>query len=173
MTRRRIAGSTIVVALLITVVLVTVAVSLLRARLGQRSVANARFGEAKAEMLAWAGLEDARVKLMNSRNFPPTGTFGSTSFSYSGQLRDPSGVVVGTYFVEVDLAQKDKAVIRSSARLADQSEPSLMMRGELDTEPERKAYLMDGSETTETRPFLWMRTEIYDVWTKSEPIATP
>jgi hypothetical protein len=156
-------GSTIVVALLITTVLVTIAVSLLAGRVAQRSVANSRFLLAQAEGIAWAGLEDARVKLMNSRGFPPTSSFGSTSFSYSDVLLDGTSAPVGTYLVEVDLRYQNRAIIRSTARLAGQEQPVLMLRGELDTELERKSYQMDGTEGTEVRPFLWMRVEVFDV----------
>lgn len=161
--QRPIAGSTIVVALLITAVLVTIAVALLAGRVSQRAVANSRFIVAQAESLAWAGLEDARVKLMNSREFPPTTTFGATSFSYSQALNNTSGAEIGTYLVEVDLRNAHRAIIRSTAKLAGQQEPTLMLRAELDTELERRSYAIDGTEGTETRPFLWMRVEAHDV----------
>lgn len=159
--RRR--GSTLVVALLVTVVLASIAASLLSRRVAQRSVTNARFLTVQAEEIAWAGLEDARVKLMSSRDFPPTTAFASTTFSYSDQVLDAADQPTGTFLVEVDLRNRNRAIIRSSAIPNGGQDPVLTMRGELDTELERDAYLMDGTPTTEQRPFLWMKVEVYDV----------
>lgn len=156
-------GSTIVVALLVTAVLASIAVSLLSRRVAQHSVSNARFLTAQAEEIAWAGLEDARVKLMNSRDFPPTSTFGSTTFSYSGEVLDAASQPAGGYLVQVDLRNENRAVIRSTARPQGQQSPVLTLRAELDTEAERKSYQMDGTESTELRPFLWMKVEAFDV----------
>lgn len=162
MTNKR-RGSTLVVALLVTVVLASIAASLLSRRVAQRAVTNARFQTVQAEEIAWAGLEDARVKLMNSRDFPPTSAFASTTFTYSEQVLDAAAQPVGTYLVEVDLRNKNRAIIRSSAIPRNQEDPALTLRAELDTELERKTYQMDGTEITEQRPFLWMKVEVYDV----------
>lgn len=155
-------GSTIVVALLMCAVLATIAVSLLGRRVAQRGVVNAKFVVAQAEALAWAGLEDARVKLMKSRDFPPNTTFAGTQFSYSDTLLDAGGALLGTYYVEVDLRNKNKAIVSSSAQLDGQTSPSLMLRAELDTEQVRKSYDFDGNQGTENRAFLWMRVERFD-----------
>lgn len=157
-------GSTIVVALLITVVMLTLALTLLGQRVTQRRVVNARFLTAQSKALAWAGLEDARVKLMKSRDFPPNAAFEGASFSYSDTLTDESGTLVGAYFVEVDLRNQGKAIVRSTARLDGQEEPQIMLRGELDVLPSREAYTdLSGTTGVESRSFLWMKVEIFDV----------
>lgn len=156
-------GSTIVVALLITAVLVTLSVTLLSRRVAQRSLANTRFQTAQAEAIAWAGLEDARVKLMTSRSFPPTSSFGSTSFSYSDTLFDSANRPLGRYLVQVDLRYSNRAVITSTANLPDQERPTLLLRAEIDTELERPSYTLGGAVSTEQRPFLWMKVEVFDV----------
>lgn len=156
-------GSTIVVALLITVVMATLAITLLGQRVTQRTVVNARFTVAQAKALAWSGLEDARVKLMKSRDFPPGASFSGENFSYSEDLRDETNALVGRYFVEIDLRNENKAIIVSSGQLAGHDSPSLMLRAELDTELSRRAYDMVGTETVESRPFRWMKVETADV----------
>jgi hypothetical protein len=150
-------------ALLVTALAAVIALGFLSRRVAQRRVVNSRLIFSQAQSVAWAGLEDARVKLMKSRDFPPALTFGATNFSYSEELRNDAGAVVGTYLVDVDTAYTDKAVIRSTARLVGDEFPTVMLRGELDTEPERGNYDMSGGPVTEYRPFKWMRVEVNDV----------
>ena len=157
-------GSTLVVALLITMVILTLAVTLVGQRVTQRRVVNSRFLTAQAKSLAWAGLEDARVKLMKSRDFPPGAYKEGPNFSYSGELTDDGGAVLGVYFVEVDLRNAKRAIVKSSAQLSGQDRPELLLRAELDTEPSRVSYTdVAGTQGTESRPFLWMRVEKFDV----------
>ena len=158
-------GSTIVMALLIGAVMAVLALGLLQRRIGQRASSNAGMLQARVQALAWAGLEDARVKLMKSRNFPPATNSGGAIFSYSESLpslANPAGSA-GRYMVEVDTTFATKAVIRSTATLTQENAPSLTLRGELDTEPSRESFTLGGGATTESRPFRWIRVEVVDV----------
>lgn len=57
-----------------------------------------------ARALAEAGLEDARVKLLKDWAFPPPTSLLSSSFTYTEQVQDLDGNLVGTYTVELDYA---------------------------------------------------------------------
>ncbi len=74
--------------------------------IGSRAVMyqnSARLGEAaQARALAEAGLEDCRIKLDKDPGFPPPGREEQTKFSYSEDVTDSSGELVGYYEVTVD-----------------------------------------------------------------------
>ncbi len=57
---------------------------------------------AQALWLARAGLEDARTKLLRDLRFPPPGADDQTRFSYSEDLLDPDGQLVGSFTVTID-----------------------------------------------------------------------
>lgn len=152
-----------VAALLITTILATLALAILSQRVTQRSLVKARFLQSQARALAWAGLEDARVKLMKSPSFPPNQMAAVSTFSYSESFLDDDGTRVGTYHVEVDQRFAGEATIRSTAWLQGESAASLTLRGELDLALERPAVEnLAGAVGIEERPFSWIRVEVVD-----------
>lgn len=57
---------------------------------------------AQARALAEAGLEDARVKLEKDMAFPPAGADDQLTYSYSEDVLDPDGRLVGSFTVLLD-----------------------------------------------------------------------
>jgi hypothetical protein len=156
----QIRGSTIVVALLLGALAVAVALGMLSRRVGQRYLANSTPRQAQARALAWAGLEDARGKLMKSRSFPPLSGLNSRLFGYSEQLRDASGKQVGTYLVELELPSHDLVVVHCSAVLRGEDQVALSLRGELDVAASRNYVdLSSGVDIPMARAFRWLRVE--------------
>jgi hypothetical protein len=153
-------GSTIVLALLLGTLAVAIALGMLSRRIGQRYLASSAPHQAQARALAWAGLEDARCKLMKSRDFPPLSGLNSRLFGYSERVRDASGKPVGSYLVEVELPSHDLVVVHSSAVLEGDDEMSFSLRGELDVAPSR-VYVdpVSGADIPMARAFRWLRVE--------------
>lgn len=158
---RNIKGSTIVLALLVISLAIVICLGFLARRADQRRVVNSRLLFSQAQSIAWAGLEDARVKLMKSANFPPGGA-GTHNFSYNGTVTDETGATAGTYFVQIEVG-RTAATIFSQGRLEGEDVPRVSLRGLIDVSDERTTYLLDGSEATENRPFRWLRVEVLNV----------
>lgn len=74
-----------------------------------RSATQAVAGQVAMEC-AMAGLEDARVKLMNDGNFPPSGDENQQQFTYTEVLKGLDGTDLGTYTVTVDSRWMDPPV---------------------------------------------------------------
>lgn len=126
-------GFLLVVAMLLCLMLVVMGMGFLGKRGGQYQAALEQARAAQARALAEAGIEDAMLKLNKDLFFPPPGDGEQTQFSYSEELRDVGGELVGTYFVTVDSRRA------SSPDPPDPSYPSVFLvesRGVLGKDPE-------------------------------------
>ena len=126
-------GFLLIVAMLLCLMLVVLGMGFLGKRGGQYQAAleQARAGQARA--VAEAGIEDAMLKLNKDLFFPPPGDQDQLQFSYSEELTDLKGDVVGTYYVTVDSRRA------SSPDPPDPSYPSVYFvesRGFLGPDPE-------------------------------------
>ena len=84
--------------------------------------------EAQAQALAEAGMEDARVKLDKDPDFPPPGGLDQFVFSYSENLLDTSGNLIGFYEIQIDSTHRvypySVVKIRSIGRVGERGRPS-------------------------------------------------
>ncbi len=96
-------GSTLVMVLLISLVLLLLGLGFLSKRSSQYAGARAVEDAARARALALAGLEGARARLSRDLAFPPPGDVDQLVFEYSENVFDRDGVTpVGAYVVRVD-----------------------------------------------------------------------
>lgn len=100
--RRR--GTVLIVVLLVTLILFSLGVGLLGKRTLQYKGAYQNSLAVQARALARAGLEDVRAKLHHDYRFPPQSDEGGKSFSYTEEVQDLGGTVVGSYTVDIDLS---------------------------------------------------------------------
>ena len=96
-------GSTLVAALLVSVVLLLAGMGFLGQRAAQNRAVNGALLNAQARALAEAGLEDAIQKLSKDNRFPPFNADGQTVFTYQETAPDVSGNPLGQYQVTVDV----------------------------------------------------------------------
>lgn len=93
----------------------------------------------RARALAFAGVEDARVKLMNDSYFPPPGDVEQHRFSYGELVNDVGGGgSLGRFTVTVDTEHVDEpyyVVKLTSTGTEFESNTSLRLRVELDVAP--------------------------------------
>lgn len=161
-TRNR--GSTLVVALLVATILVIAAVAFLAQRTSQRSVSSTQLRKLQAESLAWAGLEDARLKLMKAREFPPVTSFRSEEFfSYTEVLTAADGRVVGRYLVQIDATAGPVAIIRSTAILEGEEQAGLTLHGELLVREDINPTILKDQTGRTAQVFQWNRVETVNV----------
>lgn len=99
MTRR---GSILVAVLMLLAILFVLGLAMLTKQYQAYQGATLIKESAQAQAVAEAGLEDARVKWQKDLLFPPAGTPDQTVFSYSEDLTDSAGKVVGSYEVRLD-----------------------------------------------------------------------
>lgn len=103
--RRR--GSTLVLVLLVSVVLLVLGLGFLGKQAEQYSGARSVEEAAQARSLALAGLEGARARLSKDLSFPPPGDVDQRIFEYSETFTDLADAPVGTCVVRVDLTYAD------------------------------------------------------------------
>jgi type II secretory pathway component PulK len=117
---------------LVVVLLLSVIITLLgMAFVGSRAVLYrgvSLVGEqAMARSFAESGLEDARVKLNKDFAFPPPGREEQKTFSYSEDMVDSSGTLLGYYEVKIDMeyAVAPYSILRLSSigRVGPREEP--------------------------------------------------
>lgn len=131
-------GSALLVTLMINLCLVLLALGLLEKSKGQYGASAAVILEEKARALAWAGLEDCRLKVCRDPLFPPHSDDGQDRFSYVEALYDLDEVTVtGYYRVEIDHDKlSSDAVLRvhSTGLVGPPDKPEAMVRlsGDLD-----------------------------------------
>lgn len=137
-------GITLVTSLLFLALLMVMGLAFLGKRVGQYRGALAVRTAAQARAIALAGLEDARVKLDKDFAFPPPAAKEQLYFSYTEEMRDINGQVVGSYHVTVDrsLQQWPYAVVRltSIGTLGPVDDPLARRRlyAEVDISPTRR-----------------------------------
>ncbi len=110
-------GSLVIMALLVSVALLVLGLGLLGSQAAKYEAANKTREGYRAKALAMAGLEDVRVKLSKHVLFPPkrvdiTDAISQVQnfFSYSEDVRNSAGDVVGHYTVVVDRSwQRERA----------------------------------------------------------------
>ena len=95
-------GSALVAVLMVLAVLFVLGLAMLTKQVQAYQGSHLVLEGAQAQAVAEAGLEDARLKLEKDLDFPPRSTPDQTSFTYSEDLLDGSGRLVGTYEVTVD-----------------------------------------------------------------------
>lgn len=96
-------GSTLIVSLMLCAFLLVVGLGFLSQRAGQYQAANTALWRVRAQALADAGLEDARIKLAKDGSFPPLEGDDQEEFSYTEELRDAGGESLGFYTVHIDM----------------------------------------------------------------------
>jgi hypothetical protein len=100
----------------------------------------------QALVFAQSGLEDARVKLNIDHRFRPRSGEAQNVFSYSEEVKDDAGKVVGGYFVVVnytyDVDPYRVILLTSSGRVgpADKPVAQRSLRAELDHNLSRPGY---------------------------------
>lgn len=92
----------VMLVMLLSLLLFVMGMGFLGKRSAQYSGAISRMKAAQARALAQAGLEDARVKLEKDLFFPPPGDRDQTLFSYTEEVKDDAGAIVGYYTVTLD-----------------------------------------------------------------------
>lgn len=109
--RRR--GSALVVTLLMSLCILALALGLFeQSKELYRGASDLTAGE-RARAIAWAGLEDARLKLGLDPDFPPRLALGQTRFSYGEPFDELDGSPLGSYQVELDATwSQDHRVMR-------------------------------------------------------------
>jgi hypothetical protein len=107
---RRIAqnGSTLIMALFISILLLLIGMGFLGQREGQYRAAQEQIYFLQARVLADAGLEDALGKLAKDIEFPPIRSRDQGVFSYQEFMRDSNGDVVGSFRVSIDANYRDR-----------------------------------------------------------------
>lgn len=100
MTRR---GSLLIMVLLLLGILFALGLGFLSSRVSRYRASASSRAAVQAEALAYAGLEDARVKLNRDHSFPPAGAEEQPSFTFSEELADFDGQPAGYYLVTVDV----------------------------------------------------------------------
>lgn len=98
--RRR--GSALVVTLLMSLCILALALGLFeQSKELYRGASDLTAGE-RARAIAWAGLEDARLKLAMDPDFPPRLAVDQNRFSYGEPFDELDGSPLGFYQVELD-----------------------------------------------------------------------
>lgn len=120
-----------------------------------RGASDLTAGE-RARAIAWAGLEDARLKLAMDPEFPPTLALDQNRFAYSEPMAELDGSDLGFYQVEVDCRFRDSHEI---VRIT-----SVGMLGRLD-EPAARVRLSADLDVSESRPTLHQLVHFQDAGT--------
>ena len=115
MRRQEMLGSTLVMALLLTTLLLTLGLGLLARKATRYSAARSAEVSGQALLLAQSGLEDTLLKLGKDISFPPPGHREQELFTYSEEVYTADGSsLVGSYRVDIDtsLAGKPSYVLQ-------------------------------------------------------------
>jgi len=99
-------GSTLVAALLISVVLLLAGMGFLGQRAAQNRAVNGALLNAQARALAESGIEDALQKLSKDNRFPPLNADSQTVFTYQETALDAGGNPLGESQVTVDVTYR-------------------------------------------------------------------
>ena len=99
-------GSTLVAALLVSLVLLVASLGFLGQRAAQNRAVNASILRVQARAMAESGLEDAIQKLSKDGRFPPLFADKQTRFTYLETVTNGSGAIVGDFTVTVDVTHR-------------------------------------------------------------------
>lgn len=138
-------GSTLVMALFITVLLLIVGLGFLGQREGQYRAAQEQLNFVRAKALADAGLQDALGKLAKDIEFPPIRSIDQSVFSYSEDVSNAAGQVLGSFRVSVNAKYRDRPYsileISSIGTLGNPNEPLARVERsvEIDMAPQLRA----------------------------------
>ncbi len=94
-------ASLLVLTLLVCALLLVLGAIFLASRASDYSAAKANAQAVQARALAWAGLEDARLKFLYDYNFPPKAAEDQPEYEVVEAVTDPEGEVVGYYCVTI------------------------------------------------------------------------
>jgi len=148
-------GSTLVAALLISLVLMLAGLGFIGQRAAQNRAANSARAGLQARALAEAGLQDAMLKLSKDGQFPPLYNDQQVIFTYQEDVTDGAGVVMGTYTISLDLTHRlaPYSVIKLSSigRLLGTTPAQVRLFGELDVSP-----TVRGTNTANPNFFRWL-----------------
>lgn len=100
-------GFLLVVALLLTVLVALVGLSMLGIRKGSYASSQAAGNALQAKALARSGLADAWTKFSKDPSFPEGLGDAQTRFSYRENFNDVDGHLIGSYVVTLDRADRD------------------------------------------------------------------
>ena len=145
--RRR--GSALVLALLIASLLLVAGTANVLEHRARYSARAAAALSVQAEALAWAGLEDFRVKLERDPDFPPRDDVAQTVFSYTEIVQNEAGGIVGAYQVTCDVslggAPWNLLLVTSVGWVGEPGEPQVqrVLRGEVDLSPVERGTTTD------------------------------
>lgn len=134
-------GFVLAMVLMLTVLFLIIGIGFISSKASIYKGVGQSGAEAQAEALAEAGMEDARVKLDKDPYFPPAGGLDQVVFSYSEDLADTAGNVVGSYEVQIDDTHKiypfGVLKIRSIGRVGPRDAPTAQhtIEAELDVSP--------------------------------------
>lgn len=150
MTRR---GSALIVTMLMSVCIFSLAMGLFeQSKECYRGASDLTAGE-RARALAWAGLEDARLKLALDPDFPPTLAAGQPRFCYSEELPELDGSPLGFYQVQLDASWRDS---HDLMRIT-----SVGLLGSLD-QPTARVQLSADLDLSPARPTLFQLVHFQD-----------
>lgn len=129
-------GSTLVAALLVSVLLLVAGMGFLGQRAAQNRAANGAILHAQARALAEAGLEDAVQKLGKDSQFPPLRAESQTVFTYAEGFSDIHGDPLGQYVVSIDVTHRQTPYfivkLTSSGHLGSPVQATAQLVAELD-----------------------------------------
>lgn len=141
MTRRR--AYLLPLVLFVSAVLMILGTGFLTSRSMAYASAVDSIHQVQARACAYAGIEDARNKLLRDPQFPPEGDDDQQFFSYGETLSDMGGGgVVGTFVVTVDTTYAGKPyyviLVTSTGRTRDGESPHII-QAEFDVAPYDRA----------------------------------
>lgn len=125
--RRPDRGFSLIVVLLLLAILLVLGIGFLGRGLGRYRTAQETAGASQARALAMAGIEQTRVKLDKDFDYPPQSAIDQQVFSYSEEVRDVDGNVVGSYLVTLDWRYAEEPflllIVRSQGRVGPPDAP--------------------------------------------------
>jgi len=130
-----------IVVLLLSILLLTMGLGFLGSRVSQYRSTGQALLAARVRALARAGIEDARTKLNHDIFFPPAPGDQQMVFTYSEDLSDTGGKLVGNFLVEIDSTYASSPysvyLITSTGFLGSRLSPTAVhaLRATLDIEP--------------------------------------
>lgn len=151
--RRRPRAFMLILVLFLLLILLTMGLAFLGTRVAQYRASVLSVEEAQARAVARAGMEDARAKLEMDLDFPPRGAEDQLVFTYSEDVTDVSGTLVGSYTVTIDVRWRREPYqvlrITSEGQVGPRDEPFArsVLRAHLD--------LLDTDPTTHFRYLRW------------------
>ena len=101
-------GSALIGVLLVLSILLVLGIGLLTQKSHQYEEMSQANNAAQARALAQAGLVDVRTKINKDVTFPPARPSSDKTLTYSEDIHDLDGNLVGSYTVKIDATWQDK-----------------------------------------------------------------